>query len=81
VSGVINPRNAKDNLSLWLTQALDQSVIVGISGMFGDDAAETSKDFPDGLMEFFFAGIPAENFREDWRQLFINVDHCLCVPI
>jgi hypothetical protein len=32
-------------------------------------------------MEFFFAGIPAENLGKDGSQLFVNVDHCLCIPI
>ena len=59
-----------------------ERVVIKLSGrVFGDDAAETSENFPDGLMELFFAGVPAENLCKDRSQLFVNVNHCLCIPI
>ena len=74
LSGIVDPRHAKDDLSLRLAEPLDQAM-VGVAGMFGDDAAETSEHFLDCLMEFFFAGVTAENFSKDGFQLFVDVDH------
>jgi hypothetical protein len=80
LSDVVHPRNAEDDLTLRLAKPLDQGMI-GVAGMLGHHATETIEHFLDGLMEFFLARIPAQNFSKNGFKFLIDMDHDRGIPV
>src|SRR3546814_5120606 len=61
LTGVVDPGNAKDDLSLRFANSLDQRV-AGIVGVFRDDAPEAFQHFVNRLVEFGFPGVTTQHF-------------------
>jgi hypothetical protein len=80
LSAIVDPRHAKDDLTLRLTEPLDQG-LVGVARVLGHHAAETFEHFFDCLMEFFFARVAAQNFSKDGFKFLVDMDHDQRIPV
>jgi hypothetical protein len=80
LSGVVQPRNAEDDLTLRLAKPFDQGMM-GVARMLGHHATETIEYFLDGLVEFFFARIPAQNFSKNGFEFLVDMDHDRRIPV
>ncbi len=68
---VINPRDTKNDLSLWLAYPLNER-IGGVIRMLCNHVPKAFQHFAHSLMELSLASVPAQDFVEDRLKLLVN---------